>query len=419
MLRPSTTTANCVEWGLNQVLEGTSRFSRRSLDVHAPDEDRPDSDSEEEKEEDASTQPTVPLLSLDDQISSENQALIAARAHQKSLKQLVFDHDQTLSVIQDHADWVIAQSPLDKGYKRWSRSPGNAALVVCSTINYSAIGPNANPTSPPTVAGRTRSSNLDSSHSLPPQPPRRISRAFTLPSRNRTEPSTRKRLNFPTRNEEQLNNVLDSADELSTSNPLVCRIPTAGNTPTLSGRSASLPPRLDADNTEPFCPETPPPFPSTPLYTPDHDPLLEEWSDVLDSNTDLSPTTLDEQHVDETQLDPFQQTHVDDQPVIEFSEELNLTQPPVLTESAEQPHHCTGDVSPQPTDYDDVAVSAPSLAVHAENERTPVEKTVSLRKRNGNQGKKQKKELKITTPRPANWDLMSPKMRKKQHSHNN
>ena len=135
MLRPSTTTANCVEWGLNQVREGISRFLRRSLDVHAPDEDRPDSDSDEE-EEDASTQPTVPLLSLDDQISSENQALIAARAHRKSVKQLVFDYDHTLSVIQDHADWVITQSPVDKGYKRWSRSPGNAALVLIFQLDF-------------------------------------------------------------------------------------------------------------------------------------------------------------------------------------------------------------------------------------------------------------------------------------------
>jgi hypothetical protein len=104
---------------------------------------------------------------------------------------------------------------------------------------------------------------------------------------------------------------------------LDCRIPTAGNTPALSGRSASLPPRLDADNIEPFCPETPPPFPSTPPYTPDHDSLLEEWNDILDSNTDLSPTSLDDQHADEIRLGPFQQTQEDDQPVIEFNEELN------------------------------------------------------------------------------------------------
>jgi hypothetical protein len=70
---------------------------------------------------------------------------------------------------------------------------------------------------------------------------------------------------------------------------------------------------------------------------------------------------LDEQHADEIQLDPIQQTQENDQQVIEFSEELNLTQPPVLIESAEQPHHYTEAECPQPTDYDGVDVSAPSL----------------------------------------------------------
>jgi hypothetical protein len=91
-------------------------------------------------------------------------------------------------------------------------------------------------------------------------------------------------------------------------------------------------------------------------------PPLEDWNEDLDSNTDLSPI-LDEQHAAGIQLGPaFQQTHVDDQPVIEFSEELNLTKPPFLTESAEQPGHCTDGKRQQSTDNDDAAVSAPPPA---------------------------------------------------------
>jgi hypothetical protein len=126
---------------------------------------------------------------------------------------------------------------------------------------------------------------------------------------------------------------------------------------------------------------------------------------------------LDEQHADETQLDPSQQTHVDDQPVIEFNEELNLTQPPVLTESAEQPHHCTGDVSPQPTDYDDVVVST----LMDFNSSAPTTTQGRIRY----QGKKQRKEAKKVNssaaspakPLPVNWSSMSAKARKNWYSH--
>jgi hypothetical protein len=110
MLRLSTTTENCVPWSQSQVQEGISRFSSQRHTLNTPNEDQIDSDSAEEEE----VELTSPRPSLRDQISSDRQALIAARAHRRSVKQLVIDYDQTLLTIQEHDDWVITQSPANE-----------------------------------------------------------------------------------------------------------------------------------------------------------------------------------------------------------------------------------------------------------------------------------------------------------------
>ena len=140
------------------------------------------------------------------------------------------------------------------------------------------------------------------------------------------------------------------------------------------------------------------------------------------------------------------------QPVIEFSEELNSTQPPVLTDSAEQPHHCTDDQvddeCQHPTDNDDNDVSAPSLAGAEVGQQTPYTPEARSRSpslstaaeslqetspkapspwgRSGFHGKKQRKAAKraqsnaanSVTPRPTNWSSMSPQQRKFWFLHN-